>query len=58
MRRENLLGATNRRRRGLQFDIEIHLGAGAYICGEETALIELLEGKPGTPRIRPPFPVT
>src|SRR5690606_39512052 len=35
-----------------------HLGAGAYICGEESALIESLEGKPGKPRIRPPFPVT
>jgi len=40
------------------FDIEIHLGAGAYICGEESALIESLEGRPGKPRIRPPFPVT
>ncbi|MDP2794298.1 MAG: NAD(P)H-dependent oxidoreductase subunit E [Sulfurisoma sp.] len=40
------------------FDIEVHLGAGAYICGEESALIESLEGKPGRPRIRPPFPVT
>jgi len=44
--------------RGFAFDIEIHLGAGAYICGEESALIESLEGKPGRPRIRPPFPVT
>lgn len=44
--------------RGFDFDIEIHLGAGAYICGEESALIESLEGKPGKPRIRPPFPVT
>jgi [NiFe] hydrogenase diaphorase moiety large subunit len=43
---------------GFDFDIEIHLGAGAYICGEESALIESLEGKPGRPRIRPPFPVT
>ena len=43
---------------GFAFDIEIHLGAGAYICGEESALIESLEGKPGRPRIRPPFPVT
>jgi [NiFe] hydrogenase diaphorase moiety large subunit len=43
---------------GARFDIEIHLGAGAYICGEESALIESLEGKPGRPRIRPPFPVT
>lgn len=39
------------------FDIVIHRGAGAYICGEETALIESLEGKRGQPRIRPPFPV-
>ena len=43
---------------GFDFDIDIHLGAGAYICGEESALIESLEGKRGTPRIRPPFPVT
>jgi len=40
------------------FDIEIHLGAGAYVCGEESALLESLEGKRGTPRIRPPYPVT
>ncbi|NWG32387.1 MAG: NAD(P)H-dependent oxidoreductase subunit E [Rhodocyclaceae bacterium] len=43
---------------GFDFDIEIHLGAGAYVCGEESALIESLEGKPGRPRLRPPFPVT
>jgi [NiFe] hydrogenase diaphorase moiety large subunit len=43
---------------GFEFDIEIHVGAGAYICGEESALIESLEGKRGTPRNRPPFPVT
>jgi [NiFe] hydrogenase diaphorase moiety large subunit len=42
---------------GFDFDIEIHVGAGAYICGEESALIESLEGKRGVPRIRPPFPV-
>jgi [NiFe] hydrogenase diaphorase moiety large subunit len=42
---------------GFDFDIDIHLGAGAYVCGEESALIESLEGKRGTPRIRPPFPV-
>lgn len=39
------------------FDIEIRMGAGAYICGEESALIESLEGKPGIPRNRPPYPV-
>jgi [NiFe] hydrogenase diaphorase moiety large subunit len=43
---------------GLNFDIEIHLGLGAYICGEESALIESLEGKRGIPRNRPPYPVT
>ncbi len=42
----------------LCFDIEICLGAGAYICGEESALIESLEGKMGIPRNRPPYPVT
>lgn len=39
-------------------DIEIHLGAGSYVCGEETALIESLEGNRGEPRIKPPYPVT
>jgi NADH-quinone oxidoreductase subunit F len=39
-----------------KLDIHIHLGAGAYICGEETALLESLEGKLGQPRLRPPFP--
>jgi len=39
------------------FDIHLHMGAGAYVCGEETALIESLEGKRGEPRNRPPFPV-
>ena len=43
---------------GFNFDIEICLGAGAYICGEESALIESLEGKRGIPRNRPPYPVT
>ncbi|MEJ2014511.1 MAG: NADH-quinone oxidoreductase subunit NuoF [Limibacillus sp.] len=41
---------------GYDFDIVIHRGAGAYICGEETALIESLEGKKGQPRLKPPFP--
>ncbi|EIC28974.1 NAD(P)H-dependent oxidoreductase subunit E [Methylomicrobium album] len=44
--------------RNFDFDIEIRLGAGAYICGEESALIESLEGKSGIPRNRPPYPVT
>jgi NADH-quinone oxidoreductase subunit F len=43
---------------GLNFDIEMRLGAGAYICGEETALLESIEGKRGLPRIKPPFPTT
>lgn len=49
---QNILG------QNLDFDIEIRLGAGAYICGEESALIESMEGKPGIPRNRPPYPVT
>jgi [NiFe] hydrogenase diaphorase moiety large subunit len=49
----NILGQEN-----FNFDIEIHMGAGAYICGEESSLIESLEGKRGIPRNRPPFPVT
>lgn len=57
-RRNGLLGTAIRGHTGFDFDIEIHLGAGAYICGEESALIESLEGKRGIPRIRPPFPVT
>ncbi len=56
-RQAGLLG-NNILRQGLDFDIEICLGAGAYICGEESALIESLEGKMGIPRNRPPYPVT
>lgn len=41
---------------GVNFDLYNHLGAGAYICGEETALLESLEGKKGQPRFKPPFP--
>jgi len=41
---------------GIDFDLHNHLGAGAYICGEETALLESLEGKKGQPRFKPPFP--
>lgn len=47
---ENILG------RGVSFDIEIRRGAGAYICGEETALLNSIEGKRGEPRNKPPFP--
>ena len=47
---ENILGS------GFSFDIHTYLGAGAYICGEETALLESIEGKKGQPRFKPPFP--
>jgi NADH-quinone oxidoreductase subunit F len=47
---KNILGS------GWDFDLHVHCGGGAYICGEETALIESLEGKRGNPRIKPPFP--
>jgi [NiFe] hydrogenase diaphorase moiety large subunit len=57
-REQSLLGNNILDYTDFNFDIEIHLGAGAYICGEESALIESLEGKRGTPRNRPPFPVT
>jgi [NiFe] hydrogenase diaphorase moiety large subunit len=57
-RKLGLLGEDIAGNHGFRFDIEIHIGAGAYICGEESALIESLEGKRGVPRKRPPFPVT
>ncbi len=58
-RRElGLLGSNILGQPGFDFDIGIVVGAGAYICGEESALIESLEGKRGVPRNRPPFPVT
>ncbi|HEU0186555.1 MAG TPA: NAD(P)H-dependent oxidoreductase subunit E, partial [Gallionellaceae bacterium] len=57
-REQRLLGTSILGCADFDFDIEIHLGAGAYVCGEESALIESLEGKRGTPRNRPPFPVT
>ena len=53
-----LLGKDILGRKGFDFDIEIHMGAGAYICGEESAMIESMEGKRGIPRDRPPYPVT
>ena len=57
-REEGLLGTSILGEPGFDFDIEINLGAGAYICGEESAMIESDEGKAGRPRNRPPFPVT
>jgi len=57
-RHQGLLGKAILGNPEFNFDITIHLGAGAYICGEESALIESLEGKRGVPRARPPFPVT
>jgi NADH-quinone oxidoreductase subunit F len=50
-----LLGK-NIRESGIDFDLHMFMGAGAYICGEETGLLESLEGKPGRPRFKPPFP--
>ncbi len=47
---KNILGT------GMDFDLYVHSSAGAYICGEETGMIEGLEGKPGKPRLKPPFP--
>ena len=56
-RERGLLGKGVLGAEGFDFDIHIHMGAGAYVCGEETALIESLEGHRGEPRNRPPFPV-
>ena len=49
---KNIMGS------GVDFDLHTHLGAGAYICGEETALLESIEGKKGQPRFKPPFPAS
>ena len=49
---KNILGS------GVDFDLYAHLGGGAYVCGEETALIESIEGKKGQPRFKPPFPAS
>ena len=54
---ENLLGNNIAGKDGFNYDIRIQFGAGSYVCGEESALIESTEGKRGEPRNRPPFPV-
>lgn len=56
-REKNYLGKDIMGKKGFTFDIRIQFGAGAYVCGEESALIESAEGKRGEPRDRPPFPV-
>ena len=56
-RQEGYLGG-NILGKDFSFDIEIHQGAGAYVCGEETSLIESIEGKRGFPRLRPPYPAS
>ncbi|NJL50608.1 MAG: NADH-quinone oxidoreductase subunit J [Blastochloris sp.] len=56
-RQTGLLGRNILGHDGFDFDIIIHMGAGAYVCGEETALIESLEGRRGHPRNRPPYPI-
>lgn len=58
MRKDNLLGKNILGKEGFNFDISIFLGSGAYVCGEETALIESLEGNRGEPRNRPPYPIS
>lgn len=57
LRKKNLLGNNICKIKGFNFNIRIQFGAGAYICGEESALIDSVEGKRGEPRPRPPFPV-
>jgi [NiFe] hydrogenase diaphorase moiety large subunit len=57
MREDNILGKNILGKKGFDFDISIRIGSGAYVCGEETALIESLQGHRGEPRNRPPYPV-
>jgi [NiFe] hydrogenase diaphorase moiety large subunit len=57
-RSAGLLGKSVQGVPGFDFDVDVHVGAGAYVCGEESALLESLEGKRGIPRNRPPYPVT
>lgn len=54
---QNILGTSIMGKKGFDFNIRIQLGAGAYVCGEESALLESCEGKRGEPRNRPPFPI-
>ncbi len=56
-RKQGLLGKNVGGKKGFDFDVQINMGSGAYVCGEETALIESLEGQRGEPRNRPPFPI-
>jgi len=57
LRKQGYLGEKIQGKENFNLDIEIKIGAGAYVCGEETALIESMEGQRGEPRNRPPFPV-
>ena len=57
LRKAKLLGKDIAGKKGFDFDVRVQYGAGAYVCGEESALIESAEGKRGEPRDRPPFPV-
>lgn len=56
-REQKLLGGDILGRTGFEFEVEVRMGSGAYVCGEETALVESIEGSRGEPRSRPPFPV-
>ncbi|MBN2039177.1 MAG: iron hydrogenase [Spirochaetes bacterium] len=56
LRRQNLLGDDICQRKGFCFDLEVRLGAGAYVCGEESALLSSLEGRRGEARNKPPYP--
>ena len=57
LRTQGILGKSVLGKSGFNFDIRIQFGAGAYVCGEESALLDSMEGKRGTPRVKPPFPV-
>ncbi|MCH9668977.1 MAG: NAD(P)H-dependent oxidoreductase subunit E [Actinomycetia bacterium] len=57
LRQDGLLGSAIGGLSGFDFDIRIQMGAGSYVCGEESALIESCEGKRGTPRLKPPYPI-